>query len=310
MKLQIAHKGSKDDDRKPDIGKAALEFRNVSLSFDEQRVLSDINFTLRRGEMVFLTGVAGAGKTVLLRLAMALEPPDSGQVLIEGRDVGQLDEVELLKLRSNRMGIVFQEDSLFTSLTVYDNVAYRLNEHGVPEAETDKEVTEVLRFVSLEDCAEKLPGELSGGMRRRLEIARALIGWPSIMLFDEPAAGLDPLTSIQVLDLIVRARDIYGISSLYVTKKLDEIPYLATHRARKTADGVIIEEATGASAPPTRVIVLDRGKIVFTGSVAEFESSSIPEVVRLTEADNGTVISDFATTDPWDKRRQPREQIL
>lgn len=310
MKLQIANNGSSHSDVESDNGQAPLEFRNVSLSFDEKRVLSDINFTLKRGEMVFFTGVSGSGKSLLLRLAMALEPPDSGQVLIEGRDMGALDETELLEVRSTRMGIVFQEDSLFTGLTVYDNVAYRLNEHGVPETEIDKEVMEVLRFVSLDNCAEMLPGELSGGMRRRLEIARALIGWPSIMLFDEPAAGLDPLTSIQVLDLIVRARDIYGISSLYVTKKLDEIPYLATHRARKTTDGAIVEEATGDSDPTTRVIVLEGGRIVFTGSVAEFESSAVPEVVRLTQAENGTVFSDFVTNDPWDKRRRPREQIL
>ncbi|HSQ19592.1 MAG TPA: ATP-binding cassette domain-containing protein [Blastocatellia bacterium] len=310
MKRLITDNGSRPARTESVIRTPALEFRNVSLSFDEKRVLNDINFTLERGEMVFITGVAGSGKSVLMRLAVALEAADSGQVLVEGRDVGRLDEVELLELRANRMGIVFQEDSLFTSLTVYDNVAYRMSEHGVPEAETDKAVMEVLRFVSLDECAEMLPGELSGGMRRRLEIARALIGWPSIMLFDEPAAGLDPLTSIKVLDLIVRARDIYGISSLYVTKKLDEIPYLATHRARKTEDGVIIEEATGENAPATRVMVLDAGRIVFTGSVAEFESSSLPEVVRLTHAESGTVISDFVTSDPWDKRRRPREQIL
>src|SRR5689334_10640206 len=169
----------------------AIEFRQVSLSFDEQRVLNDINFKLRRGEMIFITGESGAGKSVLLRLAIALEHPDSGQVLIEGLDVGPLDEVELLDLRGARMGIVFQEDSLFTGLNVYENVAYRLEEHSVPEAETDKAVMEVLRFVGLDQDAEKLPAQLSGGMRRRLEIARALIGWPSIMLFDEPASGLD-----------------------------------------------------------------------------------------------------------------------
>ena len=289
----------------------AIEFRDVSLSFDEKRVLSDINFTLKRGEMIFITGVSGSGKSMLLRLAIALDHPDSGQVLIEGRDVGMLDESELLEIRSNRMGIVFQEDSLFTGLTVYDNVAYRLDEHCVGEAETAKAVMEVLRFVGLEQEAEKRPAELSGGMRRRLEIARALIGWPSIMLFDEPASGLDPLTAIQVLDLIIRARDIYGISSLYVTKKLDEIPYLATHRAQKSSDGVAIEEAFQKStAPHTRVMVLDAGRIVFTGSAAEFEGSSLPAVTRLTHADNGTTISSFATSDPWDKTRRPRERIL
>ena len=289
----------------------ALEFRHVSLSFDERQVLSDIDFRLDRGEMIFITGESGSGKSVLLRLAIALDHPDSGQVLIEGQDVGPLDEVELIDLRGTRMGIVFQEDSLFTGLNVYDNVAYRFHEHGVPEVETEKAVMEVLRFVGLAEDAEKLPAELSGGMRRRLEIARALIGWPSIMLFDEPACGLDPLTTTQVLDLIVRARDLYGMSSLYVTKKLDEIPYLATHVAQKSGEGVTIEEATSKTKMPrTRVMVLEDGQIVFTGSVAEFESSSLPAVTRLTNADNGTVISNFATSDPWDKRRQPSERIL
>jgi len=289
----------------------AIEFRDVSQSFDEKRVLTGIDFKLQKGEMVFITGVSGSGKSVLLRLAMALEPPDSGQVLIEGRDVGLLDEDELLNLRGSRMGIVFQEDSLFTGLSVYENVAFRLTEHGVTEAETEKAVMEVLRFVELDQDVEKLPAELSGGMRRRLEIARSLVGWPSIMLYDEPASGLDPLTAIQVLDLIIRARDIYGISSLYVTKKLDEIPYLATHRARNSADGVIVEEAISQETMPrTRMIVLDAGQIVFSGSVPEFESSSLPTVSRLTHADNGTVISDFPTSDPWDKSRRPRERIL
>lgn len=288
----------------------AIEFRDVSLSFDEKRVLNDISFKLERGEMIFITGVSGSGKSVLLRLAIALDQPDSGQVFIEGQDVGLLDEVELLKLRGGRMGIVFQEDSLFTGLSVYENVAYRLQEHGVDESEIEKAVMEVLHFVGLDQDAEKLPAELSGGMRRRLEIARALIGWPSIMLFDEPASGLDPLTAIQVLDLIIRARDLYGISSLYVTKKLDEIPYLATHRGVKTGKGVSIEETADASAPETRVMVLDGGQFIFTGSVSEFEHSSLPAVVRLTHAENGTVLSDFSTADPWDKRRRPREQIL
>jgi phospholipid/cholesterol/gamma-HCH transport system ATP-binding protein len=289
----------------------ALEFRKVSLSFDDQTVLSEIDLKLNRGETIFVTGAAASGKSVLLRLAIALERPDSGQVLIEGRDVGLLDETELLEVRGSRMGIVFQEDSVFTGMSVYDNVAFRLVEHGVADDVADKAVREVLEFVGLEQDADLLPAELSGGMRRRLEIARALVGWPSIMLFDEPASGLDPLTAIQVLDLIIRARDVYGISSLYVTKKLDEIPYLATHRARRTADGVVVEEVrSAADAPHTRVLVLDAGKIVFEGRVAEFEASPLPAVTRLTHAENGTVISDFYTPDPWDKSRRPREAIL
>ena len=288
----------------------AIEFRNVSLSFDEKLVLSDISFQLNRGQMIFITGESGSGKSVLLRLAIALDHPDSGQVLIEGRDVGVLDENELLKLRGSRMGIVFQEDSLFTGMSVYENVAYRLVEHDVDEAEVGRQVAEVLKFVGLYGDAQKLPHELSGGMRRRLEIARALVGWPAIMLFDEPASGLDPLTATQVLDLIIRARDVYGISSIYVTKKLDEIPYLANHRAVKIDDKTVIEQTNEASAARTCVMVLAHGRIIFTGSVDDFEASNLPEVTRLTEADNGTVFSDYATADPWDKRRQPRERVL
>src|SRR5690349_7165684 len=278
--------------------KAAIEFRHVSLSFDGKKILDDVNFSLERGQMIFITGISGSGKSVLLRLAMALERPDSGQVLIEGRDVSLMSEDELLMLRSSRMGMVFQEDSLFTGLNVYDNVAFRLMEHGASLDETETTVMEVLRFVGLETDSEKLAAELSGGMRRRLEIARALIGWPSIMLFDEPASGLDPITTTQVLDLIIRARDLYGMSSLYVTKKLDEIPYLATHRAQKSSAGVVIEDAASESTlPRTRVMVLEAGEVVFTGSVSEFEGSSLPALTRLTKADNGTVISSFATSD-------------
>lgn len=293
----------------PDV--PPLELRDVSVSFDDKTVLSHINLRLERGEMVFITGVSGSGKSVLMHLAIGLLPPDSGQVLVEGRDLAQLDEAELLELRSSRMGIVFQEDSLFTGINVYENAAYRLEEHQVAAEETDKAVEEVLRFVGLEADAEKYPSELSGGMRRRLEIARSLIGWPLIMLFDEPAAGLDPLTADKVLDLIIRARDIHGISSLYVTKKLDEIPYLAEHRARQTAEGIIVEDVgPTVEAPATRVIVLDAGSIVFSGSVSEFNSSSLPVVTRLTKAESEAVISDLSVSDPWDKSRQPLERIL
>jgi len=287
----------------------ALELRDVSLSFDEKQVLSRVDLRLARGEMIFITGLSGSGKSVLMHLAMGLEPPDSGQIFVEGIELDQLDETELLTIRGERMGMVFQEDSLFTGMTVYDNAAYRLVEHGVPESKVEQAVREVLEFVGLQKDADKFPAELSGGMRRRLEIARALIGWPSIMLFDEPAAGLDPLTAIQVLDLIVRARDVYGISSLYVTKKLDEISYLASHRARVCDGKVIVEEAATANSPCMRVVVLVEGKVVFTGSVADFESSTLPAVTHLTR-ESGANMSDFLTSDPWDKRRQPLERIL
>jgi len=291
----------------------AIEFRHVSLWFDEKQVLDDISFELARGEMMFLTGASASGKSVLTHLAIGLLKPDEGQIFIQGESIEALDEAELVEIRGRWMGIVFQEDSLFTGLTAYDNAAYRLDEKGVAEDETEREVLEVLRFVGLEQDAEKLPEELSGGMRRRLEIARALIGWPSIMLFDEPTSSLDPISAEKVLDLIIRARDIQHISSIYVTKQLNEIPYLATHRAIVGPDGTITIDDVASrieAAPRTRVMVLDAGRIVFTGSVTEFAASALPEVTRLTQADKGTTVSDFYTPDPWDKHRRPKETIL
>ena len=290
----------------------AIEFRHVSLWFDEKQVLDDISFELAQGEMMFLTGASASGKSLLTHLAIGLIKPDEGQIFIEGREIETLAEPELVKIRGGRMGIVFQEDSLFTGLTTYDNAAFRLNEHGVAEDETEREVLEVLRFVGLDHDAEKFPEELSGGMRRRLEIARALIGWPSIMLFDEPTSSLDPISAEKVLDLIIRARDIQHISSIYVTKKPYEIPYLANHRAIAGSDGTVtIEEvSSGSESQQTKVMVLDAGRMVFMGSVAKFEASTLPVVTRLTQAENGTTFSDFYTPDPWDKERKPRETIL
>ena len=291
----------------------AIEFRHVSVWFDEQRVLDDVSFDLGQGEMLFLTGASASGKSVLTHLAMGLIRPDEGQIFVEGREIEALDEAELVDIRGRRMGIVFQEDSLFTGLSVYDNAAYRLDERGVGIEEIDHAVLEVLKFVGLERDSEKFPEELSGGMRRRLEIARALIGWPSIMLFDEPTSSLDPISATKVLDLIIRARDIQHVSSIYVTKKLYEIPYLATHRAIAGPDENILIESVSSiieAAPRTKVMVLDAGRIVSMGSVNEFEASTLPVVTRLTQAQNDTMFSEFYTRDPWDKVRRPKETIL
>ena len=289
----------------------AIEFRNVYLSFDDRTVLSDITFTLHHGEMVLLTGVSGSGKSVLLRLAIGLLKPDSGQIFIDGREIEQLDESDLLAIRGGLMGIVFQEDSLFTGLPVYENAAYRLEEHGWNEEEIERSVSEVLRFVGLEGEEEKFPEELSGGMKRRLEIARALIGWPRIMLFDEPTMSLDPLAAIKVLDLIIRARDVNHISSLYVTKKIHELHYLANFRAEVDSDdNVSIREAAATNLPKTRMLVLEAGKLVFDGSVEEFAKSELPAIQELITLERHDHSKDPYFTDPWDKRRHPSESIL
>jgi len=209
------------------------------------------------------------------------------------------------------MGLVFQEDSLFTGLPVYENAAYRLEEHGWSEEEIERAVREVLQFVGLEGEEEKFPEELSGGMKRRLEIARALIGWPRIMLFDEPTMSLDPLAALKVLDLLIRARDINHISSLYVTKKMHEIDYLA-HYSAKTAGGgqVSTIKAPSTQLPKTRVIVLETGRIVFDGSVEDFAKSELPAVQEMLTLDRHDHSREPEFTDPWDKRRRPAEVIL
>ena len=294
-----------------DTKPSAIEFRNVYLSFDDHTVLTDISFTLAEGEMILLTGISGSGKSVLLRLAIGLLKPDSGQIFIDGREIEKLDESELLSIRGGLMGIVFQEDSLFTGLRVYENAAYRLEDHGWSEAEIDRAVTEVLRFVGLDGEEEKFPEELSGGMKRRLEIARALVGWPRIMLFDEPTMGLDPLAALMALDLIIRARDINHISSLYVTKKTHEIDYFAHFRAERGPDGNMIStEAPSTNLPRTRVIVLDEGKIVFDGSAHDFANSELPAIKELVTLERHNHAKDPYFADPWDKRRHPAETIL
>lgn len=289
----------------------AIEFRNVFLSFGDKVVLNDVSFTLHQGEMILMTGVSGSGKSLLLRLAVGLMRPDSGQILIEGREIQELDESELITLRGGLMGMVFQEDSLFTGLPVYENAAYRLEEHGWSENEVERAVSEVLRFVGLEGEESKFPEELSGGMKRRLEIARALIGWPRIMLFDEPTMSLDPLAALKVLDLVIRARDINQISALYVTKKIHELHYLANYRAEIMDKGEIkIVDAPSTNLPKTRVIVLEAGKIAFDGSAAEFATSDLKAVQDLSTLDRHDHAHEPYFSDPWDKRRHPAETIL
>lgn len=282
----------------------AIEFRNVSLSFDDKPALTDVSFQLEHGETIFITGVSGSGKSVLLHLGIGLLKPDAGQIFVEGREIDTIEESELLALRGGLMGMVFQEDSLFSSMTVFENAAYRLEERGWSEEEIEKAVGEVLRFVGLAGEEEKLPEELSGGMKRRLEIARALIGWPSIMLFDEPTIALDPIVAVQVLDLVMRARDINDVSSLYVTKKIYELPYLANYRASAASDGdeIVIAEAPPDQLPRTRIMVLDQGRIAFTGSLAEFQSSDLPLIKELITLDAHDHSHDPYFPDPWDKR--------
>jgi phospholipid/cholesterol/gamma-HCH transport system ATP-binding protein len=282
-----------------------IEFRNVSISFDDVQALQNISFTLPTGGMLCITGDSDSGKSVMLRLALGFLRPDEGQIWINGRETTGMEEDDLLAVRREAMGMVFQDNSFFSGQTVYENTAYRLDDRDWPEDEIERAVVEILTFVGLENDQEKQAEDLSGGMKRRLELARALVGWPSIMLLDEPTAGLDPINARHVLDLIIRARDLHHTSSLLVTKALHEIPYLARHQAHEDAQGGYVEPVTGY-LPGFQVCLLEEGRIAFFGSPREFAQSSLPAVQHMlhpmTEATHGKLDVD----DPWRQNQKTR----
>jgi phospholipid/cholesterol/gamma-HCH transport system ATP-binding protein len=194
----------------------AITFEDVWVGFDEGQVLRGVTFQVRERETLVLLGETGTGKTLTLKMAAGLLAPNSGSVIVLGQEVSEMKERELLAFR-RKIGFVFQEGALFDSMSVEENVAYRLREDHVPEEEIEPRVLEVLRFVELEQTLELLPSELSGGMRRRVSIARALINHPAIVLYDSPTAGLDPVTSQTIITLILRLRDVYGVTALLAT---------------------------------------------------------------------------------------------
>jgi phospholipid/cholesterol/gamma-HCH transport system ATP-binding protein len=256
----------------------AIELRSVSLSFGVKRVLTSISFVLGAGETLILLGVTGSGKSVLLKLMLGLLKPDGGQVLIEGQDLVPLSEASLQPLRM-RMGIVFQEGALFDSLSVFENVAYRLREeHLGDEAVIERRVREVLRFVEMEPAIEKMPSELSGGMRRRVAIARTIISSPSIMLYDSPTGGLDPVTSQTINVLIAKLRDLQHVTSVVVTQRLQDAFVLANYiySADKQTLVSLPPNSPASFRLPTRFLVLRDGGVYFHGDEQEFTHSPDP----------------------------------
>jgi phospholipid/cholesterol/gamma-HCH transport system ATP-binding protein len=249
-------------------------FENVSIGFDDKPVLENISFTVKPGETRILLGPAGVGKSVLLKLADGLLRPDSGRIFVFGEEISAMPEGQLFALRS-RIGIVFQEGALFDSLTVRDNVGYRLMEEHLPDEEIDQRVTEALRFVELEHTLDKFPSELSGGMRRRVAIARAIITKPDLILYDSPTGGLDPITSTTIIELVIKQRDVYHTSSLLVTHRLQDAFVLASHRFNPEKNQME-PLPEGHSDPQTSFLVLNNGKLAFDGSTHDLVHSDDP----------------------------------
>lgn len=249
-----------------------IVFDNVSLAFEENRVLEGVSFQLEYGETKILLGVAGTGKTLILKLALGLLKPDRGRIYVLGQDVTALREEELFQLR-RKVGMVFQESALFDSLTVKENVGYRLIEEGTPEEEVERRVREALRFVELEHTIDMFPAELSGGMRRRVAIARAIITQPEVLLYDSPTAGLDPITSTTIIELVVKQRDVYHTSALLVTHRLQDAFIMASHCFDKKENRMRLIEKGERVEANISFIILKEAQVIFDGTATELARS-------------------------------------
>ena len=251
----------------------AVVFEDVAIGFEDKQVLNGVSFQLPRGETKAVFGAAGSGKSTLLKLALGLLKPDRGQIYTLGQDIVHMKEEDLFALRS-RVGIVFQESALFDSLTVRENVAFRLYEEGdVPESQIEERVREVLRFVELEHTLDKFPAELSGGMRRRVAIARAVITQPEVLLYDSPTGGLDPVTSTTIIELIVKQRDVYKTSALLVTHRLQDAFTMATHYFDRQSNRMKPLPKGQRGEVRITFLILRDGKVIFDGDAHELKET-------------------------------------
>jgi phospholipid/cholesterol/gamma-HCH transport system ATP-binding protein len=250
-----------------------IVFENVAIAFGDNEVLRGVSFQLPRGETKAIFGVAGSGKSLLLKLALGLIRPDAGRIIVSGEDITEMREDQLFELRG-KVGMVFQESALFDSLNVRENVAYRLmEEHGIYDDDIDRRVREALRFVELEHTLDLDPAELSGGMRRRVAIARAIITQPDLLLYDSPTGGLDPVTSNTIIELIVKQRDVYKTSALMVTHRLQDAFTMASHQFDKQANQMVALSAGQHCDVPMSFLILRDGKIIFDGDIHQLAAT-------------------------------------
>jgi phospholipid/cholesterol/gamma-HCH transport system ATP-binding protein len=252
---------------------AVVVFDNVSVAFDEHSVLEGVSFSVSKGSMVMLLGASGAGKSVILKLALGLLRPDTGSILVNGNRIDTMRETDLLRVRAD-IGMLFQETALFDSLTVSENVGYRLDQDvGIPEHEVQRRVEEVLGFVGLREYIDRMPSELSGGQKRRVAIARAMASRPGLLLLDDPTTGLDPITAVSINEEIVKLRDLEHVTSIVVTHQIRDAFYVATHEAVRTNGEVTFELLDAARSDNAEFMVLHDRRIIFQGSGSELLAS-------------------------------------
>jgi len=266
-----------------DRGEPILRFEDVSLYFDEQPALDHVSLALWPGSSCVILGAAGSGKTVLLKTAIGLIKPDRGRVWLFGRDLTAVTETELVDLRS-RVGILFQEGGLFDSLTIEENVAYPLlNQRALrcPREQVRARVEAALARVELEHTLDKYPSELSGGMRRRVGIARANVTEPPLVLYDSPTAGLDPITAHTIMTLILKERDTKKTTTVIVTHRYQDGYLLANFRYNPASNRIEPLAADGRQpTSDTKFLVMRDGRLVFEGSQAGLEASTDPYVKK------------------------------
>jgi phospholipid/cholesterol/gamma-HCH transport system ATP-binding protein len=257
----------------------SIEFRDVTMIYDDRKILNELSFKVMKGETKIILGGSGCGKSTTIKLVLGLLKPDSGQILVDGEDITNYNEQQMMRVRK-KIGMVFQEGALFDSLSVYENVAFKLHEQGVPEEEVNAEVRRMLRFVNLEDAIEKMPAELSGGMRRRVGIARALVGDPKIVMFDEPTAGLDPPTARTICELAMKLRDLEDVSSIFVTHEMNNLEYLTSEYAVVNEAGEVVFEKEGEKLCliNSKVLMMREGKIIFSGTDETLRKAEDPYI--------------------------------
>ena len=267
------------DDR--DRAIPAIEFRNVTMIYDGRKVLNDLSFKVMKGETKIILGGSGCGKSTTIKLVLGLVKPDDGQILVDGEDITNYSEADMMRVRK-KIGMIFQEGALFDSLSVYENVAFKLHEQGVPEDEVEAEVRRMLRFVNLEAAIDKMPSELSGGMRRRVGIARALVGDPKVVLFDEPTAGLDPPTARTICELAMKLRDLEDVSSIFVTHEMNNLDYLTWEYAVVNEAGEVVFETEGEKLCliNSKVLMMRDGQIIFSGTDEALRKADDPYIHR------------------------------
>lgn len=254
---------------------SVLRFEHVTVAFEGNPAIEDVTFTINTGESRVILGAAASGKTVILKAALGLVRPDSGKVFLFDQDISRMREQEMFDLRA-RTGMLFQESALFDSQTILENVAYPLqNQETVqcPEDQVLPRVEEALKFVELGHTLDKFPSELSGGMRRRVGIARANVTEPALVLYDSPTAGLDPITANNIMSLIVKERDIRHATTIIVTQRFQDGQIMAQYKYNVASQSLERAGRNGDAVHGLKFMVMKDGRLVFEGSELELQNS-------------------------------------